>query len=141
MNGSKPLLIVEDDEIDIMTIRRALKELNVTNRIEVSLNGEEALAYLMDPQNEKPCVILLDINMPRMNGIEFLKERSQNEIIKKIPVVVLTSSNEEQDMVQSYDLGVAGYMIKPVNYERFLETIRIIDLYWTLSQFPPGKQN
>lgn len=136
MNGTKPILLVEDDEIDIMTIQRALKDLKVSNPLEISLNGEEAIAHLMDPQNEKPCVILLDINMPRMNGIDFLKERSQNEIIKKIPVVVLTSSNEEQDMVQSYNLGVAGYMIKPVGYERFLETIRVIDMYWTLSQFP-----
>ena len=136
MNGQKPILLVEDDEVDIMTIRRALKEIKVTNSLEVTRNGEEALDYLRNPDRARPCVILLDINMPRMNGIEFLKERSQDGTIKSIPVVVLTSSKEEQDMIQSFSLGVAGYMIKPVDYKQFVETIRVIDLYWTLSQFP-----
>ena len=136
MNGQKPILLVEDDEVDIMTIQRALKDLKVTNSLEVTLNGEEALDYLKNPNKAKPCIILLDINMPRMNGIEFLKERSKDGGMKRIPVVVLTSSKEEQDMVQSFSLGVAGYMVKPVDYKQFVETIRVIDLYWTLSQFP-----
>lgn len=136
MNGNKPILLVEDDEIDIMTIQRALKDLNVSNPLEVTMNGEEALNYFKDPDKTEPCIVLLDINMPRMNGIEFLQERNRNDVIKKIPVVVLTSSREEQDMVQSYSLGVSGYMLKPVDYKQFVETIRVIDLYWTLSQFP-----
>ena len=136
MNGQKPILLVEDDEVDIMTIQRALKDLRVANSLEVTLNGEDALDYLRNPGKAKPCIILLDINMPRMNGIEFLKERSRDGGLKSIPVVVLTSSREEQDMVQSFSLGVAGYMIKPVDYRQFVETIRVIVLYWTLSQFP-----
>ena len=136
MNGQKPILLVEDDEVDIMTIQRALKELKVANSLEVAMNGEEALDYLRNPDNAKPCIILLDLNMPRMNGIEFLRERSKDGEMKSIPVVVLTSSREEQDMVQSFSLGVAGYMVKPVDYKQFVETIRVIDLYWTLSQFP-----
>ena len=136
MNGQKPILLVEDDEVDIMTIQRALKEIKVTNSLEITMNGEEALDYLRNPDKAKPCIILLDINMPRMNGIEFLKERSQDGAIRSIPVIVLTSSREEQDMVQSFSLGVAGYMVKPVDYKQFVETIRVIDLYWTLSQFP-----
>ena len=137
MNGNKPVLLVEDDEVDIMTIERAMKELKVINGLAVARNGEEALAYLRDSTKQTdPCVILLDLNMPRMNGIEFLKERSQDAAIKAIPVVVLTSSREEQDVVQSYSLGVAGYMLKPVDYKQFVETIRVIDLYWTLSRFP-----
>ena len=136
MNGNKPVLLVEDDEIDIMTVQRAMKELKVLNGLEVVHNGEEALEYLSDSEKARPCVILLDINMPRMNGIEFLKEREKDVTMKSVPVVVLTSSREEQDMLQSYKLGVAGYMIKPVNYQQFVETIRVIDLYWTLSQFP-----
>ena len=136
MNGQKPILLVEDDEVDIMTIQRALKDLKVSNSLAVTRNGEEALDYLRNPDKAKPCIILLDINMPRMNGIEFLKERSQDGAIKSIPIIVLTSSREEQDMVQSFSLGVAGYMVKPVDYKQFVETIRVIDLYWTLSQFP-----
>ena len=136
MNGNKPILLVEDDEVDIMTIQRALKELKVSNSLEIALNGEEALDYLRNSNNTRPCIILLDINMPRMNGIEFLKERSKDGGMKSIPVVVLTSSREEQDMVQSFSLGVSGYMVKPVDYKQFVETIRVIDLYWTLSQFP-----
>ena len=136
MNGNKPILIVEDDEVDIMTIRRAMKELRVANSAEVAMNGEEALAYLKNPDKAKPCIILLDLNMPRMNGIDFLKVRSLDDAIMSIPVVVLTSSKEEQDMVQSFSLGVAGYMLKPVDYKQLVETIRVIDLYWTLSQFP-----
>ncbi len=137
MNDNSPILLVEDDEVDIMTIQRALRDVKVLNSLMVTRNGEEALAYLRDAQQERPCLILLDINMPRMNGIEFLQERSQDASFRTIPVVVLTSSSVEQDMVQSYSLGVAGYMIKPVSYKQFVETIRIIDLYWTLSQFPP----
>ena len=136
MNGNKPILLVEDDEVDIMTVRRAMKDLKVTNPLEVALNGEEAITYLEKNQKDKPCIILLDLNMPRMNGIDFLRHRAQKPSIKNIPVVVLTSSHEEQDMVQSFSLGVAGYMVKPVDYRQFVETIRIIDLYWTLSQFP-----
>ena len=123
--------LVEDDEIDIMTLQRAMKELRVLNTLEVVHNGEEALEYLRNSTKADPCVILLDLNMPRMNGIEFLKKRGQDAAIKTIPVVVLTSSREEQDVVQSYRLGVAGYMIKPVDYKQFVETIRVIDLYWT----------
>lgn len=136
MNGNRPILLVEDDEVDVMTIRRALKDVKVLNPLTVAGNGEEALKYLRDPGKTRPCVILLDLNMPRMNGIEFLKERGTNAMLKSIPVVVLTSSREEQDMVQSFSLGVAGYMLKPVDYRQFVETIRVIDLYWTLSQFP-----
>ena len=136
MNGKKPILLVEDDKVDVMTIRRALNDLKVLNRLEVASNGEDALAYLRNPEAEMPCIILLDLNMPRMNGIEFLRERESDEALKAVPVVVLTSSREEQDMVQSYRLGVAGYMIKPVDYKQFVETIRVIDLYWTISQFP-----
>jgi CheY-like chemotaxis protein len=139
MNGNRPILLVEDDEVDVLTIQRAVRDVKVLNTLEVAWNGEEALEFLRNPQRIKPCVILLDINMPRMNGIEFLRERGADETIKCIPVVVLTSSNEEQDMVQSYSLGVAGYMLKPVDYKKFVETIRVIDLYWTLSQLPSDK--
>ena len=137
MRTTRPILLVEDDRVDAMTVKRALKDINVVNRLDIVGDGEEALAFLRDPKNEQPCVILLDLNMPRMNGIEFLKVIKQDEVLKRIPVVVLTTSREEQDKVDSFNLGVAGYMIKPVDYQQFLEVMRTIDLYWTLSELPP----
>ncbi len=136
MRNSKPILLVEDDCVDAMTVRRAFEELKVTNPLVSSMNGEEALKCLRSEGNEKPCIILLDLNMPKMNGIEFLKVVKADDVLKKIPVVVLTTSNEEQDVVESFKFGVAGYMIKAADYKKFVEAIRIIDLYWTLSELP-----
>jgi CheY-like chemotaxis protein len=136
MRGKRPILLVEDDTVDVMTVQRALKEIHVANRVEIVGNGEDALKYLRDENNEKPCIILLDLNMPRMNGIEFLKVAKRDEILKMIPVVVLTTSKEEQDKVDSFKLSVAGYMIKPVDYQQFVEVMRTINIYWTLSELP-----
>ena len=136
MRSSKPIMLVEDDQVDAMTVKRALKEIHVTNRLDIVGNGEEALSFLRNPENEKPGIILLDLNMPKMNGIEFLKIAKKDKTLKRIPVVVLTTSKTEQDKVDSYDLGVAGYMIKPVDYRKFVEVVRTIDLYWTLSELP-----
>lgn len=136
MRSSKPILLVEDDQVDAMTVKRALREINVTNRLDIVNNGEEALAFLAKEDNEAPGIILLDLNMPRMNGIEFLTIAKKEDRLKKIPVVVLTTSKEEQDKVDSFNLGVAGYMIKPVDYLKFVEVVKAIDLYWTLSELP-----
>jgi len=137
MKSAKPILLVEDDQVDAMTIQRALKEIHVTNRLHIAGDGEEGLASLRDPRNEKPSIILLDLNMPRMNGIEFLNVIKQDQALKRIPVVVLTTSKDEQDRVDSFNLGVAGYMVKPVDYQQFVEVVKTIDLYWTLSELPP----
>lgn len=134
--SSKPILLVEDDQVDAMTVKRALKELHVTNPLVHRENGEAALAHLRDPGSEKPCIILLDLNMPLMNGIEFLQVIKQEEILRRIPVVVLTTSEEQQDKVSSFDLGVAGYMAKPVDYRQFVEVMRSINSYWTISEMP-----
>lgn len=136
MKNARPVLLVEDDSIDAMTVRRAFKDLKVTNRLDHCINGEEALAYLRDPKNPRPCVILLDLNMPRMNGIEFLRVAKADQHLKTIPVIVLTTSQEEQDLAESFKLHVAGYIVKPVDYKKFVEAIRTIDLYWTLSEIP-----
>jgi CheY-like chemotaxis protein len=138
MRTLKSILLVEDDRVDAMTVERALKDLNVTNPLAHTLNGEEALEYLTAESNRKPCIILLDLNMPRMNGIEFLKVIKADDKLKKIPVVVLTTSQEQQDKVESFKLSVAGYMLKSVDYKRFVEVIRTINLYWTLSELPNG---
>jgi CheY-like chemotaxis protein len=134
VRNNKPILLVEDDRVDALTLKRALKELKVTNRLDHVTNGEEALAFLRTEKNEKPGIILLDLNMPRMNGIEFLKIAKQEAALKRIPVVVLTTSTEDQDKVNSFNWGVAGYMIKPVDYRQFVEVVKTIDLYWTLSE-------
>ena len=136
MRSSKPILLVEDDQVDAMTVKRALKEINVTNRLDVVNDGEEALAFLKNPEIENPAIILLDLNMPKMNGIEFLEIAKKDDTLKRIPVVVLTTSKEDQDKVDSFNFGVAGYMIKPVDYRKFVEVIKTINLYWTLSELP-----
>ena len=136
MRSNAPMLLVEDDEIDVMTIRRALKALNVTNHLDVAGNGEEALAHLRHADTLRPCIIMLDLNMPRMGGLEFLGIVKDDPILRRIPVVILTSSREEQDRIASFDKSVAGYMVKPVDYEQFVEVVRTLDLYWTLSEMP-----
>lgn len=135
-NPVTPILLVEDDQVDAMTVRRALKELHVTNPLVHVENGEEALAYLRDPTNSMPCLILLDLNMPVMNGIEFLRIDKADPTLKRLPVVMLTTSDEQRDKVASFDLGVAGYMRKPVDYRQFVEIMRAIDVYWTVSELP-----
>ncbi|PTR08925.1 response regulator receiver domain-containing protein [Nitrosospira sp. Nsp5] len=133
---NKPILLVEDDQVDTMTVMRALKEIHVTNPVVHLENGEEALLYLQDPASEKPCIILLDLNMPIMNGIEFLQVVKHNDQLKRIPVIVLTTSEEQQDKMSSFNLGVAGYVVKPVDYRRFVEVMRSIDAYWNISEMP-----
>ena len=136
MRTKRPILLAEDDAVDQETVRRALKDIKVTNRLQVVSNGEEALNHLRNEANERPCVILLDLKMPKMDGVEFLREAKKDEKLKILPVVVLTTSKEEQDKVESFRLGVAGYMLKPVDYKQFVEVIRMIDLYWSLSEIP-----
>lgn len=133
---NKPILLVEDDRVDTMTVKRALKEIHVTNPLVHLENGEEAVHYLQDSEQEKPCIILLDLNMPIMNGIEFLQVVKHDDQLRRIPVVVLTTSEEQQDKVNSFNLGVAGYMAKPVDYRQFVEVMRSIDAYWTISEMP-----
>lgn len=136
MKSHKNILLVEDDAVDAMTVERALKELNVTNELVVKGNGEEALRYLRDKATPRPCIIILDLNMPKMNGIELLRALKQDEHLRRIPAIVLTTSTGEQDRFQTFDMSVAGYMIKPVGYPQFVDVVRNINLYWTLSELP-----
>jgi CheY-like chemotaxis protein len=135
-----PILLVEDDNIDAKTVKRALQEIHILNPLVTVQNGIEALEYLNDSTQKRPGIILLDINMPKMNGIEFLRVAKNDLNLKAIPVVVLTTSQHEQDKVESYNLGVAGYMIKPVDYLKFVEVVKTIHLYWTLSELPGEKR-
>ncbi len=136
VNSKKPILLVEDDRVDAMTVKRALREINVANRLDVVQDGEEALEFLRNPDNERPAIILLDLNMPRMNGIELLRVMKSDDALRSIPVIVLTTSKADQDRIESFNLSVAGYMLKPVDYLQFVEVMRIVNLYWTLSELP-----
>lgn len=137
MLDNRTILLVEDDQVDAMTVRRAMKVIKLTNPLEVTEDGEQALAHLKEPGQQLPGLILLDLNMPRMGGIEFLKIVKRDAILKRIPVVVLTTSSEERDRIDAYNLGVAGYIVKPVDYLKFVEAVRVIDMYWTLCESPP----
>ena len=136
MRTSKPILLVEDDSVDAMTVKRALKDLKVTNPLVLQNNGEEALKYLRTDDNNKPCVILLDLNMPKMNGIEFLKIAKADAVFRQIPVIVLTTSKDDRDKVESFQFSVAGYIVKPTDYKKFVDAIKTVDLYWSLSELP-----
>jgi CheY-like chemotaxis protein len=137
MQAHEHILLVEDDDVDVMTVRRALKELGAPNPLDLVCDGEQALAFLRDPANARPGLILLDLNMPRMNGVEFLVEMRKDPALKSIPVVVLTTSQLESDRFASFGNCVAGYMVKPVDYPQFVQTMRVICDYWTASVSSP----
>jgi CheY-like chemotaxis protein len=139
MRSSKPILLVEDDRLDAMIVRRALSDLKVTNELVHTANGEEAVEYLRNEENKRPCLILLDLNMPKTNGVEFLRIIKADKVLKRTPIVVLTASTEEQDVIETFKLSVAGYIIKPVDYIKFVEAMRTVALYWTLSELPDGE--
>lgn len=132
MQNLKPILLIEDDCVDAMTVRRALRELKVPNELVQTANGEEALGYLRGEGNEQPCVILLDLNTPKMNGIEFLQIVKADESLKDIPAVVLSTSSEQRDVDETSKLGAADYTVKHVDYKKFVETLGSIDRYWSL---------
>ncbi len=141
MRENIPILLVEDDDVDAENVVRAFKKNKINNPLYITGNGEEALALLKreglysDPKTyEIPGIVLLDINMPVMNGIEFLRIIKSEDEFKHIPVVVLTTSKEESDRTESFKLSVAGYILKPVDFKDFIEVIETIDHYWTLSE-------
>jgi len=138
-DSSKPILLVEDDDVDAMTVQRSFKDLKIANKLVRRTDGEDALEYLRNPDNDEPCIILLDLNMPRMNGFEFLKIAKADERLKKIPVVVLTTSDTEEGIADSYNANASGYIVKPVDYEQFIEAMKVLNLYWTLNRLPEGE--
>jgi CheY-like chemotaxis protein len=131
------ILLVDDDEVDVMTVKRAFQKANITNRLFVASNGVDALQMLRDhtvpPQRR---LILLDLNMPRMNGIEFLRVVREDPELKALTVVVLTTSNEDRDRVEAFQLGVAGYLLKPVTFHTFADVMATLNKYWTLQELP-----
>ena len=139
MAGEKMLniLLVEDDEVDVMNVRRAFKKNNIGNPLWVAGNGLDALELLRGPEIPRERrLVLLDLNMPRMNGIEFLRALRADPELGLTPVVVLTTSDDERDRVDAYNLNVAGYILKPVTFVSFVEAMATLNKYWTLVEMP-----
>ena len=139
MNASaKQILLVEDDpDHELLTIR-ALKKSNIANVVRIARDGEEAIHMLADESVPLPQVVLLDLKLPKVDGLEVLRQIRKTERTRLLPVVVLTSSDEERDMISSYELGVNSYIRKPVNFSDFAEATRQLGLYWlVLNECPP----
>jgi CheY-like chemotaxis protein len=132
------LMLVDDDEVDVMSVQRAFKKINITNPLYIAHNGVEALALLRGENGPKirPAIILLDLNMPRMGGLEFLETLRADPELKSICVIVLTTSRNERDKMQAFDYNVAGYIVKPITPGDFVEAMATFNKYWTLSETP-----
>jgi CheY-like chemotaxis protein len=131
------ILLVDDDEVDVMTVKRAFSRANITNKLYVATDGIEALTLLRsDAIPSARRLVLLDLNMPRMSGIELLREIRADPALHAITVIVLTTSNEDRDRVEAYQLNVAGYLLKPVTFHAFAEVMSTLNKYWTLMEMP-----
>jgi CheY-like chemotaxis protein len=145
MDILKPILLVEDNELDVELTLEAFKENHLANSIFVVRDGAEALDYLFrrerfaDLPEGNPILVLLDIKMPKVNGLDVLRQVKADPNLKTIPVVMLTTSKEDQDLIESYNLGVNAYVVKPVHFPDFVDAIRRLGTFWALlNQPPPG---
>lgn len=145
MQRSKYVLLIEDNDDDIELTRLAFKANNFGNKIKVIKDGEEALNFLLREGNHeldeigKPIFILLDINLPKVNGLDILTHLKNDQYIKHIPVIMLTTSKEDEDIVKSYDLGANSYVRKPVDYQNFVKVINNLGIYWLAINEQPHK--
>jgi CheY-like chemotaxis protein len=131
------ILLVEDDQVDVMNVRRAFEKNHIANPLYVATNGLDALEMLRSnlvPLERR--IVLLDLNMPKMNGLEFLRELRADSTLQSTPVIVLTTSNDERDKIEAYNLNVAGYLVKPVTFINFVEVMGALTKYWTLVELP-----
>jgi CheY-like chemotaxis protein len=131
------ILLVDDDEVDVMTVKRAFAKANIANKLFVATDGIEALELLRGtgmPASRR--IVLLDLNMPRMNGIEVLREIRADRALQALTVIVLTTSNEDRDRIEAYQLNVAGYLVKPVTFHSFADVMATLNKYWTLMEMP-----
>ena len=139
----KRILLVEDNPNDVELTLKGLKEHNLANEVVVARDGVEALDYLYcrgqfaDRSQGNPAVILLDLNLPRIDGLEVLKKIRSDDQLKLVPVVVLTSSREERDLMEAYKLGANAYVVKPVNFQEFMDAIKSLGLFWAIINEPP----
>ena len=146
MRDLKRILLAEDDQKDIELTLAALEDINVANEIDVVRDGEEALDYLFkrakyeDRKSGDPVVVLLDLKMPKVDGLEVLKQIKESDELGIIPVVMLTSSKMESDLVKSYDLGVNAYVVKPVEFEDFIKAVKELGSFWAILNEPPPEK-
>lgn len=143
MSQNGKILLVEDDPKDVELTLSALGDNNIANEVDVTRDGTEALDYLYrrgsyaERAKHDPLLILLDLKLPKVDGLQVLRQLKSDDRLKLIPVVMLTSSNEEKDVVRSYNLGVNAYVVKPVDFDEFAAAIRQLGLFWTLTNRPP----
>jgi two-component system, response regulator len=137
MMKPKIILLVEDNPSDIALTQRALAKSRIANEIVVAEDGQEALDYLAQNVNELPALVLLDLKLPRVDGLEVLRQIRANARTSRLPVVILTTSQEEQDIAQGYDLGANSYIRKPVDFGQFTQSIEELGLYWLVINEPP----
>jgi CheY-like chemotaxis protein len=139
MQGLSPIFLVEDNPMDVDLTVRAFTRRRLTNPIEVARDGEEALAWIprWERGNPRPVVILLDLKLPRVDGLEVIKRLKEHPELHKIPVVVLTSSNEDKDIGTAYELGANSYIVKPVNFQHLIDIAAQIEIYWCVLNEPP----
>ena len=142
-NNDVQILMVEDNATDAELVLRAFKKHNLANHVHWVKDGEEALDFIFSrgeycdrKENQRPKLVLLDLKLPKVDGLEILRQMKADDNTKVIPVVVLTSSEEEQDMVDSYRLGVNSYITKPVDFDKFVESVSELGLYWLLLNQP-----
>ena len=138
MKNSKPILLIEDDDLDMMMVESTLRDLEVQNQLIMIRDSEDALDYLVNQGTAKPFFILLDWNMPGMNGHEFLSTIKVDDRLKRIPVIIFSTSSTREDIDKGFELGAAGYMVKPEDYEQSMNSVRAIMEYWTLCEQPPN---
>lgn len=137
-NSIVEILLIEDNHDDAELTIRALKKKNLANRLLHIDDGEKALQYLFDPTtNRYPKLILLDLKMPKVDGIQILRRIKEDRMKRIIPVVILTSSKEEKDIVESYNLGVNAYIVKPVEFDKFIEAVSQLGIFWLILNQPP----
>jgi CheY-like chemotaxis protein len=127
------ILLIEDDMIEVMKLNRATGSLQLKHKITEANNGEDALKILEQKDN-LPDIILLDLNMPKINGIEFLKILKSDDRLKYIPTIILTTSNNQRDLLECYKIGVAGYILKPLKYEEYVSKIEKLLSYWSINE-------
>jgi CheY-like chemotaxis protein len=136
---ARPILLVEDSPVDLDLTLRAFKQRNLANPIQVARDGQEALDWILrwEAGEPLPLVILLDLKLPRVDGLEVLRQLREHPVSRNLPVVVLTSSDEDRDVTEAYRLQANSYIVKPVNFEKFIEVAAQIELYWCLINHPP----
>lgn len=136
MKPNELILVLEDDRVDALALTHAFRDAGVTNPMQICSSGKEALEQLLKEDVPLPGLILLDLNLPGMSGLDFLRHIKNQTRWRRIPVIVLTTSNEERDRHQAFDLSAAGYLVKPMNYDAFVAIMKVVASYWLHNESP-----